>query len=161
MSITRKPAVIATCAALAAAGGGAATIASSAGASTVGSGAASGTGTIVVTGPAGKTHTRTGAVTCKAVGGRYVVRAVSRRAHVRRVLRLIVRRYTGPGSYTGIAVLVHRHGGAFRGRVLKSVPVTITSTGGSFSYSRTLSGRRHPALKGKTIGVKASWTCSA
>jgi hypothetical protein len=38
--------------------------------------------------------------------------------------------------------------------------VTLTADGGSFTYSKTLSGKRHAALKGKTISASASWTCS-
>jgi len=40
------------------------------------------------------------------------------------------------------------------------VPVTITSAGGSFTQTRTLTGRRHHALAGKMVSLKASWSCS-
>lgn len=165
MSPTTKPALLVACAALAAGGGTAAVLATTAGASTVSTpspalSTGTGTGTVAVTGPAGKTHSRTGTVSCKTVNGRYVVANVTRLAHGRRVLRVIVPHYTGPGAYTGRVVLLRRHGGAFRGRDLRRVPVTITSTGGSFTYAKTLSGKRHHALAGKTVRVQASWSCS-
>jgi hypothetical protein len=161
MSLITKPALLAACAALAAGGGSAAVLATSAGASPVTpAGGAAGTGTVTLTGPAGHSHTRTGAVTCKTVNGRYVLRNVDRFRHGRRVLRLVVPHYTGPGAYTGRVMILRRHGAAFRGRDLRRVPVNITSTGGSFTYTKTLTGKRHHALAGKTVSVKASWTCS-
>jgi hypothetical protein len=165
MSFSRRPAAIAACLALAAGGGGAAVLASSAGASTVTAashaGASTGSGTVSITGPKGKTHTRTVPVTCKVVNGRYVVLAGKKHAKRGSDLRLAVKDYTGAGSYSA-SVLVTRHAaGSFSGHRYAKVPVTLTSTGGSFTYSKTLSGKKHSALKGKTISVSASWTCSA
>jgi hypothetical protein len=134
---------------------------SSASASTPRSPHANGTGTMTLVGAAGKSHTRSGAVSCRVVNGRYVVRMLAgRRRHGMRV-RLVIGKYTGAGSYTGRVRVTHMRGARFRGRVLRDVPVTVTSTGGSFKYAKTLSGKHNPALAGKTVSVTGSWTCTA
>ncbi len=164
MSLSPRPAVVAACLALAAGGGGAAVLAASAGASTVTTAhrvaADAGTGTVSITGAKGKTHTTTVPVSCKVLKGRYVV--VAGKSHGRRgsAVRLSVKDYTGAGSYTGSVVVTHHNHAGFSGHRYAKVPVTLTSDGGSFTYSKTLSGKRDPALKGKTISVSASWTCS-
>jgi len=91
--------VIAACAAIAAGGGTAAVLATSAGASTVTAAhsVGHGTGRLTITGPAGKSHTRTGPVSCQIVDGRYVLRTVRKLAHGRWILRLGVSHYTSPG----------------------------------------------------------------
>jgi hypothetical protein len=166
MSIARKPAALAACLALAAGGGGAAVLTASAGASTVPSSATTahkshadvhkGTGSFTVTGPKGKTRTRNDVkLSCRVVKGRYVVSSGGKRHR----LRLIVKDYKGAGSYTATA-LVTRHTSSGTSRHHYKVPVTLTATGGSATYSRTLSGKRDAALKGKTISASASWTCS-
>ncbi|WP_249010331.1 hypothetical protein [Conexibacter sp. DBS9H8] len=166
MSLITRPAVLAACAALAAGGGTAAVLVTSAGAATVSTattapGTGHGTGTVTFTGPGGKSHTRTGAVSCRVANGHYMLTSVRKLAHGRRILRVIVPGYTGAGSYHGTVVMMRRHANAFRGRDLRHVPVTLTTTGGSFSYSKTLNGTHHHALKGKTVSARASWTCSA
>lgn len=140
----------------------AALLAGSASASTPRRTGANGTGTVTLVGPAGHSHTMSGAVSCRVVGSRYVVSTGGgrRRGHGLRV-RLVIPKYTGAGSYTGRLRIVHVRRARFRGRVLRDVPVTVTSTGGSFKYSRTLTGKHHKALAGKTISVSGSWTCAA
>lgn len=160
MLTKHKPAALAACVALAA-GGGATALAATAGASPSPANHAHGTGTVTVTGPSGKTQERTGAVSCKVVDGRYVVKTVSKRKHGRSVVRVVVPKYHGAGSYTAHAVFVRRHGAEFRGHDLRKLPVTITATGGSFSYQHTFSGKRDHALKGKHTSMRASWTCQA
>ena len=122
---------------------------------------ANGSGTITLVGPQGKSHTRSGAVSCRVAHGRYVVRTVGGRPGRGMRLRLVVGRYAGPGTYTGRVRITQTRGARFHGRILRDVPVTITSTGGSFKYSKTLSGKHNQALAGKTVSVSASWTCSA
>lgn len=164
MSFSPKPALIAACLALAAGGGGAALLATTAGASTVTTTSTStstgtGTATVSVTGPAGKTHTRTLAVSCTTAKGRYVVRSVTKHGRRSLRLRLAVRDYSGAGSYTGTAMITRRSANGFSRHHFK-VPVTLTSTGGSVSVTKTLSGKRNPANAGKTISATAHWTCS-
>jgi hypothetical protein len=164
MSFSRRPAAIAACLALAAGGGGTAVLASTAGASTITTASQvaghTGTGSVSITGPKGKTHTRTVPVTCKVVKGRYVVEAGKQHARAGSDLRLTVKDYTGAGSYSASVLIVHHKHGSFSGHRYAKVPVTLTSTGGSFTYSKTLSGKKDSALKGKTVRVSASWTCS-
>jgi hypothetical protein len=135
------------------------------GSGTTGSGASAsaGTGTVTlsVTGPLGKTHTgRTRPVRCSVAGGRYVLVVGARRVARRARVTLVVPSYHGAGSYTGTLRL--------RARVLLTrlqrtltVPVTLTSTGGTVTVTRTLPGTVHPKLRGKTISATASWSCTA
>jgi hypothetical protein len=58
-----------------------------------------------------------------------------------------------------VLVSHHKHA-SFSGHRYAKVPVTLTSDGGSFTFSKTLSGKKDSALKGKTTTVSASWTCS-
>ena len=122
---------------------------------------ANGSGTITLVGPQGKSHTRTGAVSCRVVHGRYIVRTAGGRPGRGMRVRLVIGKYTGPGTYTGRVRVTQMHGARFHGRILRDVPVTVTSTGGSFKYSKTLSGKHNAALAGKTVSVSASWTCAA
>jgi len=132
---------------------------------TTGSGASASTGTgtvtLSVTGPRGKTHTgRTRPVRCSVAGGRYTLVVGARRVARRARVTLIVPSYHGAGSYTGTLAL--------RARVLLTrlqrtltVPVTLTSTGGTVTVTRTLPGTVHPKLRGKTVSATASWSCTA
>ncbi len=121
---------------------------------------ANGSGTITLVGPNGKSHTRSGAVSCRVVNGRYVVRTAGGRPGRGLRVRLVIGKYTGAGTYSGRVRVTQMHGARFRGRVLRAVPVTVTSTGGSFKYAKTLSGKHNAALAGKTVSVSASWTCA-
>lgn len=168
MSLSPRPAAVAACLALAAGGGGAAVLATSAGASTVAHPATSashvsgqsGTGSVTITGPKGKTHTRTVPVSCKVVKGHYVM--VAGKTHAKRGsdLRLTVKDYSGAGDASASVLVIRHSHGSFSGHRYAKVPVTLTGDGGSFTFSKTLSGKKDSALKGKTIGVSASWTCS-
>ena len=134
-------------------------------AATSGSGSAlTGTGTVMVkvTRPNGQSRTRPQRhVSCRVSGGDYVLRFVRARgvAPRRGSASLTVGGYHGPGSYTGTLRVVVR--GPFL-RLSKTVqlPVTLNSNGGEATMTRTLRGKVHPALKGKTISATASWTCT-
>ncbi|MGC9221054.1 MAG: hypothetical protein ACP5H2_06840 [Solirubrobacteraceae bacterium] len=134
---------------------------SSASASTPRSAHANGNGTITLVGPNSKSHTKAGAVSCRVVNGRYVMRTVGGRPGQGMRIRLVIGNYTGAGAYTGRVRVTQVHGARFHGRILRGVPVTVTSSGGSVQYSKTLSGKHNQALAGKTVSVSASWTCSA
>jgi hypothetical protein len=161
MFITRTPALIAaSCLAIAGGGTGAALLASSAQASSSGAPAGqTGTATVSVTGPAGKTRTRTVPVSCMVTDGSYVVKTSRQHGKRSRTETLTVPDYTGAGSYTATVVIARHTAHSFSERNLK-VPATLTSDGGSVSYSKTLTGKHHSKLKGKTISAKATWTCS-
>ena len=160
MFSTRKPVVLAALA-LAAGAGPAAVLATSASASTGAPAKAKGSGSLTLVGRSGHSRTRTGVVSCRIARGHYLATTVSRRPRHRMVARLVIAKYSGPGSYTASVRLVRFHAGAFRGHLLRDVPVTITSTGGSFHYARTLGGKPGRARAGKTISATGSWTCAA
>jgi hypothetical protein len=157
MKLIRTHKLIAAGAAVAVLGaGGAVSIASASGGSTPGS-TATGTLTVTVTRPNGTTHTRPARqVRCAVTNGAYVLYIGGR--HGRGHVKLTVSSYNGAGSYTGsLTVRVHALFTSLSKTI--SVPVTITSSGGSATKSWTLSGKRHPSLRGKTVSATASWTC--
>ena len=141
------------------AAGGAASIA----AATSGSGGSpsgSGTVTVKVTRPDGTTRTRPRhQVACSVKGGDYMLRFERGRARRHNVATLAVSGYHGPGSYQGTLRVIAR--GPFL-RLSRTIhlPVTITDSGGQATVSRTLPGKIHPTLKGKTVSATASWTCT-
>ncbi len=159
MRIRYKRTTAVTATALLLGGGGAAALASTGGTTAPrSSGADTGAVQLTVTAPSGQTVTRPArAVSCKVKDGTYVLRGG---AGHRAGARLTVASYTGPGSYTATLRLVAR---TLLGRMSKTVqvPVTLTSTGGTATVTRTLSGKRDAALKGKTMTVTANWTCTA
>ena len=160
MFLSRKP-ILAAVLILAAGGGPAALSATSASASTGTPAKARGSGSLTLAGPGGHSRTRRGAASCRIVRGHYLATITSPRARHRMVARLVVAKYSGPGSYTASARLVRFHGRGFRGHVLRDVPVTITTTGGSMRYTKALGGKRGRARTGKTMSASATWTCAA
>jgi hypothetical protein len=125
-----------------------------------------GTVAVKVTRPNGKTRTRPQhPVGCSTNGGNYVLR-FARRANAPTRKRgraagttLTVSGYHGPGSYTGTLRVVVRGPFLRLSRTIK-LPVTLTSSGGQATLTRTLPGTVHPSLKGKTVSATASWTCT-
>lgn len=147
------------------AAGGTASVAAATGGSSGSTPAGSGSVTVKVTRPNGTTHTRPQRlVVCSTTGGTYVLRFGRRVGAAGRhrafgSASLMVSGYHGPGSYTGTLRVVVR--GPFL-RLYKTIklPVTLTSSGGQATFSRTLPGTAHPALKGKTVSASATWTCT-
>jgi hypothetical protein len=120
----------------------------------------SGTVTVTVTRPNGHTHTRPARpVTCSTAGGDYVLHFGKVAGKRHGSATLTVSAFHGPGSYTG--TLRVRVRGPFL-RLYKTVklPVSLTSTGGHATMTRTLPGTVHPSLKGKTVSATADWTCT-
>jgi hypothetical protein len=101
-------------------------------------------------------------ITCAPVGNGYVVR-FGRTAKGGAVISgaLTIPVYSGPGSYTGRLVVGATGPAGTRGGTLRAVHVSITATGGAASFSRTLSGARHPRLAGKVVAGTVDWTCAA
>jgi hypothetical protein len=141
--------------------GGTASIAAATGGS--GSGATtagSGTVSVTVTRPNGQTRTRpTRPVTCSTTGGDYVLRFGKVAGRRRGSATITVSGYHGSGSYTG-KLRVSVRGPLLRLYKTVELPVTLTSTGGHATMTRTLPGTVHPALKGKTVSATADWTCT-
>jgi hypothetical protein len=159
---SRKWLAVGTLTTALAAGGAVSIATASSGSSSATGNAATGTGTIAlkVTGPKGHTHTgRTRSVRCTVKNGQYVLGIGGRRRAGRSRVTLIVPSYHGAGGYTGQLKLRARVLVAQLQRTL-SVPVTLTSDGGSMTVTRTLTGRVHPQLNGKTVSASASWTCT-
>ncbi|MGO9974679.1 MAG: hypothetical protein ACLP01_18100 [Solirubrobacteraceae bacterium] len=153
---------------LAVAGGGASIAAAAGGSSgsagpgaTTAGSAATGTATVTVTRPDGKTHTRPAReVRCTLLNGAYVLRGVSHRGRRVGAETLTVPGYHEAGSYTGTVNAV-LHGPFLQLHATRQVPVTMTDSGGSVTVSRTLPGRLHPRLRGKTVSETVAWTCTA
>lgn len=160
MSIRRKTVLLATTGVLAVGGGGGAMLAS-ASASSPASGGTAGHGTIqlTVTRPDGSTHTRPSRpIACANVTGTYVLRVAHRVGRRGRAV-LTIPHYNGAGNYSA-DLRVSGHG-LFRSFAESvKIPVTMTASGGSASITRTLPGIVHPSLKGKTVTVRAAWTCT-
>lgn len=70
-----------------------------------------------------------------------------------------IRNYSGPGDYTATVVLAASKGKTAVAGSVKNVPVTVTSTGGTFSFSKTASGTYVPKLQGKVVTGTIAWTC--
>jgi hypothetical protein len=68
--------------------------------------------------------------------------------------------YHGPGTYqaTVSMKITTSSGAVVAAGSVPYVPVTITSTGGTFSFSKTGNGT-YPKLAGKTVSGSLSWTC--
>ncbi len=168
MESKSKGALLASVLAVAVAGGGASIAAAAGGSSgSAGSGATTagsagtGTATVTVTRPDAKTHTRPAReVRCTLLGGAYVLRSVGHRGRRVGAETLTVPGYHGAGSYTG-TVNVVLHGPFLQLHATREVPVTMTDSGGSVTVSRTLPGRLHPQLRGKTVSETVAWTCTA
>lgn len=102
---------------------------------------------------------RTANISC-STGASYVMRfgrTTKNGQVVNGALRIPV--YTGPGDYiASVAMTVRGSAGSGAG-TLRSVPVTITETGGTAKFSRALSGARAPKLAGKVFAGTVQWTC--
>jgi hypothetical protein len=160
MRLIRTHKLIAASAAVAVLGaGGAVSIASASSGSSSTANATTGSLTVTVTGPRGKTHTRpTRQVRCAITNGDYVLTIGGRHRLRRGRATLSVPSYNGAGSYTGSLTIRVRALFTSLSKTV-SVPVTMTSSGGSVTVSRTLPGKIHPSLRGKTVSATAAWTC--
>lgn len=66
--------------------------------------------------------------------------------------------YTGPGNYNAALTFTASGATTIAGGG-KSVPVTITETGGSAAFSKTASGAKVSKAAGKQAIGSLSWTC--
>ncbi|HET9074189.1 MAG TPA: hypothetical protein VFN48_06385 [Solirubrobacteraceae bacterium] len=154
------------------------------------SAAHTGTATISRTGAKGVTHTRSLKVRCYVHRGHLIVGAGAlpmRRPgdrgamgrhrpggsmgrhqpgghsgkwahHNGRAVRLIVNG-TKPGTHAARLFILRRTPTLTSLRHLRG-SATLTAQGGTFTWSKTLSGKKHPALKGHTVKVTENWTCT-
>ena len=95
----------------------------------------------------GKTYT---AVTTKTTVDGYQVYA-----------SVVIRNYTGPGTYTATVSMGAKGTNLATAGAVKGVKVTISETGGVFSFSKTGTGTNAPKLEGKTVAGSLSYTCNS
>jgi hypothetical protein len=118
----------------------------------------SGAGTLSVsmTSPVSESGTAAASVTCARTAVLYVASANNAQvAGYDHSFTLRVGRYRGPGTYPGAALtytVTGPEGGIASVTGVLATPVTITSTGGSFTVDRT--GR-----SGTTLDATVTWTC--
>jgi len=115
--------------------------------------------TVTVTGPYGRTRTRSRAVSCTLHNGDYILSGARVRDGRFRRAALTIPGYHGAGSYTG-TLRASVRGPFLRLQGELQVPVTMTDSGGDVTISRTLPGTFYPQLRGKTVSVSSAWTCT-
>jgi hypothetical protein len=130
----------------------------SATAATISGGAAApapGSVVIAMTSPQSKTWTANAAVTCARTAVLYLASADgSDDAGYNESLAVRVAPYRGPGAYHALVTLTVTgpQGGIASASGIPAEPVTITSTGGTFTIDQTGSD-------GRTLDATVTWTC--
>jgi hypothetical protein len=110
---------------------------------------------IAMTSPQSKTWTANAAVTCARTAVLYLASADgSDDAGYNESLAVRVAPYRGPGSYHALVTLtvIGPQGGIASASGIPAEPVTITSTGGTFTIDQT-------GNDGKTLDATVTWTC--
>ncbi len=110
---------------------------------------------ISMTSPQSKTWTANAAVTCARTAVLYLASADgSDDAGYNESLAVRVAPYRGPGAYHALVTLTVTgpHGGIASASGIPAEPVTITSTGGTFTIDQT-------GNDGKTLDATVTWAC--
>ena len=110
---------------------------------------------ISMTSPQSKTWTANAAVTCARTAVLYLASADgSNDAGYNESLAVRVAPYRGPGAYHALVTLTVTgpQGGIASASGIPAEPVTITSTGGTFTIDQTGSD-------GRTLDATVTWTC--
>jgi hypothetical protein len=110
---------------------------------------------ISMTSPQSKTWTANAAVTCARTAVLYLASADgSDDAGYNESLAVRVAPYRGPGAYHALVTLTVTgpQGGIASASGIPAEPVTITSTGGTFTIDQT-------GNDGKTLDATVTWTC--
>jgi hypothetical protein len=110
---------------------------------------------IAMTSPQSKTWTANAAVTCARTAVLYLASADgSDDAGYNESLAVRVAPYRGPGAYHALVTLTVTgpQGGIASASGIPAEPVTITSTGGTFTIDQT-------GNDGKTLDATVTWTC--
>lgn len=101
-------------------------------------------------------------VTCTVRNGTYTVKTSRVTVNGHQVNgSVVVKNYTGPGTYTATVALKVTGPKATAAGMVKGVQVTITETGGTWSFATTATGAVAPKLQGKTISGSLSYGCNA
>ncbi len=74
---------------------------------------------------------------------------------------VVIRNYTGPGTYTATVSMGAKGTNLAAAGAVKGVKVTVTETGGVFSFAKTASGTNAPKLQGTTIAGSFTYTCNS
>jgi hypothetical protein len=110
---------------------------------------------LTLTSPKAVTRSKDVRVNCSDVNGVYRAGVKLTRHHRSVRVRVRVPSYTGPGTYAKSRVIVRRpHHTAVR---RPKAPAVITSTGGSYTFDRTVKFR-HRKIH---VAGTAAWTCSS
>jgi len=157
--VAASPGTGGTVTALATSGTAASTVPSAPASAAAGSGGATtpapGSVAIAMTSPQSKTWTATAAVTCARTAVLYLASADgSDDAGYNESLAVRVAPYRGPGAYHALVTLTVTgpQGGIVSASGIPAEPVTITSTGGTFTIDQT-------GNDGKTLDATVTWTC--
>jgi len=99
-------------------------------------------------------------VTCSTAGTVYSVRAHRASIHGTWIAgRMIIHGYTGPGAYQATVSVSFGRGWFVESRVVHNVQVTVSPTGGTWTFARTASGAWFPRLAGKTFAGTITYVC--
>jgi hypothetical protein len=119
--------------------------------------AAAGTLVVSMTSPVTESGTAAATVTCARTAVLYLASANNAQvAGYDHSFSLRIGRYNGPGTYPGALLtftVTGPNGGIASTSGILATPVTITSTGGTFTVDRT-------GPDGKTLDATVTWTCS-
>ena len=106
--------------------------------------------------------TRSANVSCVQKGSTYTVTTNRTSVNGYQIVgHVVVRNYTGPGTYTATVSLSVKGPKVTAAGAVKGVQVTIGDTGGSWSFARTATGNTYPKLQGKTVSGTLSYGCNA
>lgn len=134
----------------------AATVSSAPATSSAGTPGGAGTLSVSMTSPVSESGTAAASVTCARTAVLYVASANNALvAGYDHSFTLRIGRYRGPGTYPGAALtytVTGPEGGIASATGVLATPVTITSTGGSFTVDRT-------GPNGTTLDATVTWTC--
>lgn len=113
-------------------------------------------GSIAITG------TKPVSVACSVRGTTYTVATTKTTIDGYQVYAsVVIRNYTGPGTYTATVSMGAKGSGLAAAGAVKGVQVTVTSTGGVFSFAKSASGTKAPKLQGMAIAGSLTYTCNS
>jgi hypothetical protein len=124
--------------------------------------AATGSGSVSValTQPRAVSGTASAAVTCTTNGTVYTVRTQRVTIHGATIsAAAVIHGYAGPGTYKAAVALTYVHAGVTTAGAVRYVPLTISETGGTWTFARTATGAKYPKIAGVTFAGTISYTC--
>ena len=122
-----------------------------------------GTGSVTasLTSPVAITGTRSANVPCAVHGTTYSISSTKASIDGYKVTAaMVIRNYTGPGTYTATVTMAISGPKYVAIGAVTGVKLTISATGGVWSFSRTAPGATYPKLAGKTVSGSLAYTCN-